>query len=198
MFDEVRKEKFKFNPFSGVLEEDLKAILVPKFNTAILISKIQHSDSLAIEFLGKQGRGKTTHLMFLHKELKEYPIFLLKKGSTVSEILNHSSKVVFVDSIHHLNFKERLQLFKTKEKIVYTTHWSRRFSCRIAKKKFYSIYFQEITIALLKEILNKRLVFASVTVLGVDEMFTDEKAAALIYKFGDNYRGIINHLYKYY
>lgn len=36
---------------------------------------------LLIELIGKQGRGKTTHLTFLHQNVKESPIYYLHRGS---------------------------------------------------------------------------------------------------------------------
>lgn len=192
------KDSFRFNPFSGVLQEDLEAIIVPKFNTTLLISKIQSPGGLAIEFLGKKGRGKTTHLIYLQQVLQEYPIFLLKVGSSVVEIIKDASPIVFVDGIHHLSFKDKILLFKTKEKVIYTTHWSRKLTCFIAKKDLYSIAFKGIDVGILKEILNKRLLLASAVKLNTEMLFNDKEVTMLIKKYGDDYRGIINYLYEYY
>ena len=108
------RNKFDFNPFSGVLEADIAEALVPKFDLSKIRSKIENSESLAIEFVGRKGRGKTTHLTCLQQSLPAYPIFYLNSNSKLTEIIHHPSKIVFIDSIHHLNLMERVKLFKTK------------------------------------------------------------------------------------
>lgn len=193
-----KKELFKFNPFSGVLEEDLATVIIPKFDVAALCTQIKNTNNLAIEFIGKQGRGKTTHLLYVQQQLPEYPIFLLRSGADVTPILNHPAQKVFVDSIHHLSLKERIQLFKAKETIIYTTHWRRKLTSLLTHKIYKSIRFKGIEVTSLKNILNNRLQFASIKELPVTVLFTDEKVSALIHKFGDNYRGIINYLYEQY
>ena len=193
------KEKFEFNPFSGVFDDDLEQILVPIFDIDVLSEKIKHSPSLAIEFLGKQGRGKTTHLRYIQQWLNVYPIFLLTKtNANLSKILDHSSDVVFVDSIHHLSLLERVQLFKVKRVIVYTTHWSRKYTCLLAGKECYSIPFKGITTDKLKRILENRLELAANSNINVSEIFLERDLQALIKKYGDNYRGILNYLYEQY
>ena len=193
------KEKFEFNPFAGVLEEDLEQILVPVFDIDAISNQIKCTDSLAIEFIGKQGRGKTTHLRYLQKQLNSYPIFLLTKTTAnLSNILEHGADVVFVDSIHHLSVFERLQLFKTKRVVIYTTHWSRKYTCILTSKKHYSIPFKGITVAALRSVIDKRLRLASNHTIHINDVFVDNDLQLLIGKFGDNYRGILNYLYEQY
>ncbi|WP_299682935.1 hypothetical protein [uncultured Dokdonia sp.] len=193
------KEKFEFNPFAGVLEEDLEQIIVPVFDIDAISNQIECTDSLAIEFIGKQGRGKTTHLRYLQKQLNSYPIFLLTKTTAnLSNILEHDADVVFVDSIHHLSVFERLQLFKAKRVVIYTTHWSRKYTCVLINKKYYSIPFKGITVAVLRSIIDKRLRLASNNSIHIDDVFVNNDLQLLIKKFGDSYRGILNYLYEQY
>lgn len=188
---------FKYNPFSGVLKDDIAKILVPHFDIADLVLKIKKSDSVNIEFLGKQGRGKTTHLIYLQQQMTEYPIFLLNSNSRIQEITDDHAKIVFVDSIHHLNVFERIRLFKLKDKVIYTTHWPRKVECLLAGKNNYSIKFKGINANKLLEIINKRLQLASYET-NQHKVFNREEIKILIKKFGDNYRGIINFLYDKY
>ncbi|TYB72655.1 hypothetical protein ES676_10805 [Bizionia saleffrena] len=193
------KTNLTYNPFSGLLAEDINAVLVPRFNMEALISKIkQPEELLTIEFLGKQGRGKTTHLRSVHQQLKEFPIVFLNAKSSASEVLNHTKEILFIDSIHHLKIKERLQLFKQKKTIVYTTHYTRKWECLIAKKKIYSFQFNGIEPETLQLILNKRLLLATPEGLECENLFSVKDSTVLIKKFKDNYRAIINHLYETY
>ncbi len=186
---------FKYNPFSGVLDDDIRHILVPRFDIEKMHDKIINSNSMALEFIGKKGRGKTTHLTFLQKLLPEAPLFLLNVQSSVDQILNHHSQTVFVDSIHHLSLADRIQLFKQKKKVIYTTHWTRKLDCFIAKKEHFSIRFKGIDRNTLLKIINKRLEFATIE----SQRFTPfsmEQVDPLIKTYGDNYRGIMNHLFE--
>ena len=193
------KEKFEYNPFSGVLEDDLAHIIVPTFDITHVSSQIEQADSLAIEFIGRQGRGKTTHLRYLHQQMNRYPIFLLNtRQAHISDIINHPSDVVFIDSIHHLSIFNRIELFKSKRVVIYTTHWSRKYTCAWVGKKHHSIRFKGITSAVLTSLLDKRLLLATKQTIGANDVFTAQEIQGLIKKFGDNYRGIINHLYEQY
>ncbi len=190
-------KNYKHNPFAGVFEEDIETILVPKFNVDDLIHQIHNTKSLAIEFIGKQGRGKTTHLVYLHKKMEHYPLFLCDENTNVNDIINNKSDVVFIDSIHHLNFLERVKIFKAKKIVIYTTHWSRKIACLLAQKNKLTLRFKGINKETLHEIINKRLELASRDDSNKNTIHNSE-INKLIDNFGDNYRGIINHLYKQY
>lgn len=190
-------KNYKYNPFSGVLEDDIENILVPNFNVDQIIHKIKNSDALALEFLGKMGRGKTTHLVYLQKQLNMYPIFLLNHTSTVRDIMNDASNIVFIDSIHHLNFLDRIKVLKQKKVVIYTTHWSRKLDCILSRKKLHTIKFKGINENKLLKVINKRLQLAALN--GSDyNTYSLKDVQLLIQQFGDNYRGIINHLYEKY
>lgn len=193
------KPNFKYNPFSGVLAEDLNAILVPRFNIETLVSKINQSKSpITIEFLGKKGRGKTTHLMHLQQQFKDCPIVFLTANSSASEVLQNPSNTLFVDSIHHLKLRERIQLFQQEKNIIYTTHYTRKWECLIAKKELNSFQFNGIDAKTLQDVLNKRLLLATTKELEAENLFSIKDSIDLIKKFKDNYRAIINHLYNIY
>jgi hypothetical protein len=191
----MRKEVFKYNPFAGVDHEEVAQILVPRFDTEDILNKIISSDELLIELIGRQGRGKTTHLTFLHQKLKEIPIYYLHAGeNNYQEILSDKSETVFIDSIHHLNIYQRLQVFKAKKTIIFTTHFTRKFEGLVVKKPIFQIRFKGIDKALLRKLVTKRLQFIS-SELTEELIISDLELEQLIAQYGDNYRGIVNHLY---
>ncbi|WP_298512826.1 hypothetical protein [uncultured Kordia sp.] len=192
------KENYHFNPFAGVLDHEVNHTIVPRFPISEIVAAIENNQSIAIELIGKQGRGKTTHLIWLQQQLPEYPIFHLGKNTEITEILQHASEVVFVDSIHHLNFKERLQLFKAKRVVIYTTHYTRKLSCVLTQKKLKVIRFKGIDIHTLKKIINNRLSLAQKDNQKQEIQVSESELQELIKKYGDNYRGIINKLYENY
>ena len=190
--------KYNYNPFAGVLDDDIAAIIVPIFNCKDLIHQIQSDQSLAIEFLGKKGRGKTTHLRYLQKILYQYPIYLLDKNSSFLDVIKDQSPIVFIDSIHHLNFLERVRLFRSKKVIIYTTHWSRKLEAFVTKKKIISIKFKGINEAILTRIIHKRLHIAAKNNINYKEDVSKKEMKRLIKKNGDNYSNIINYLFELY
>jgi energy-coupling factor transporter ATP-binding protein EcfA2 len=183
------------NPFSGIFDNELAVLIVPKYDVEYikLILKTKHNN-VAIELLGKEGRGKTTHLKYYKQQLKDYPLFELSaENRSIQQIINHPSECVMIDSIHHLSFRERIQLFKAKKVIIYTTHHTRYFACKIAKKPLKQLIFKNIDNKILQEIVNKRLAFFE-----NKQLLNNIEINALINKYGDNYRFIINNLYTKY
>lgn len=191
------KTFFEYNPFSGIPVGDFADIIVPRHDLDVVVEMIRSKEPLAIELLGRRGRGKTTHLIYLHQKMSKYPLFELSSSSTFSEIIQNKSQVVFVDGIHHLNIFERVKLLKEKKVVIYTTHWSRALECFLARRKMLSLKFKGIDSETLKEIIQKRLSLASNGSFENGKISSNE-IESLIVKFGDNYRGIINHLFDQY
>lgn len=188
---------YKYNPFSGVLDEDLAHTLVPRVNIEEIVTLVKNTNPIAIQFIGKKGRGKTTHLIYIQKLLNQYPIFLLNSRSSASVILNCDARAIFIDSIHHLSIENRIKLFKKKCTIIFTTHHSKKFECWLSSKECKSYNFNGIDSAVLEDILNRRLELASLNRKDIDTI-SSAKVKSLIRKYGDDYRGIINHLYESY
>ncbi len=189
-------KKYSYNPFAGILEEEIDEAICPRFDLDEMVNRINSGESLAIEFLGRKGRGKSTHLMWLQQYLDQYPIFSLNGNTSFQGILEHESRIIFVDSIHHLNIVERVALFRAKKTVIYTTHFNRKLECLLAKKKRFCIRFKGINAVILTDILNKRLTLAATKIVDTEAVFTTKEVQALIRKFGDDYRAIINHLYQ--
>ena len=75
---EIAKTSFHFNPFCGVLDEDLNKIIESRFDLNQLAERITMASKLAVEFIGKKGRGKTTHLRALYQITENASLYLLK------------------------------------------------------------------------------------------------------------------------
>lgn len=191
------KEAIKRNPFSGVAAENIEDVIVPRFDFEAVLQKIRSLEPMAIELSGRRGRGKTTHLVYLHQHLVSYPIVRLKPKAKLSEILDTHSEVLFVDGIYNLNFIDRIKLFKECRLIVYTTHQTCALECFVANKKLHRLKLKGIDGALLQNIVGKRLSLASNRYQTFEGLKPNE-IDALIKTFGDNYRAIINHLFDRY
>lgn len=187
--------QFYFNPFVGFFTQELDKIIVPRFDLDYMMKLIQTPEVNHIEFLGKQGRGKTTHLRWLASHLPQYPLFLLSAESDLEELYADDSSIIFVDSIHHIPIYRRVALFKKKKSIIFTTHWTRKLECAMAAKALHTIRFKGIDTEYLYKIINNRLQFASTSAITAEQYFEKKELEALIAKFGDDYRGILNHLF---
>jgi len=194
----ITNQTFKYNPFAGVDHEEVEQILVPRFDIEAILNTIKSEEALLIELIGKQGRGKTTHLIFLHEQVKEIPIYFLHAGANSFEkILADTSEVIFIDSIHHLNVFQRSQIFKAKRIVIFTTHFTRKYEGLIVGKPTKQLKFKGIDKRILRELVAKRLQFYSIE-YDEDLMLNDVEIEKLIKKYGDNYRAIVNHLYDKY
>ena len=100
---------FKYNPFGGISQEELSNIIVPKKEFNSIISIIQNKKPSIIELVGKKGRGKTTHLIYLQKYFPESSILHLDKKSQFDPSILKMN-ILFIDSIHHFNFFQRKQI----------------------------------------------------------------------------------------
>ncbi len=126
MFNKITpKKSYDFNPFCGVLDEDLNQIIEPRFDLGQLAEKIKKTSNLAIEFFGKKGRGKTTHLRALYQITENASLHLLKAKSKANQILDTPSQIVFIDSSHYLSFTDRIRILKHKKVVISTTHYPR-------------------------------------------------------------------------
>jgi hypothetical protein len=183
------------NPFSGIFDNELVALIVPKYNIEYIksILKANHNN-VAIELLGKEGRGKTMHLKYYQQELKDYPLFELSiENKSIQQMINNPAEHILIDSIHHLSFWDRIKIFKAKKTIIYTTHQTRYLTCKIVKKPLKKLVFENIDNKTLQEIINKRLIFFE-----NKQFLNSQEINLLIKKHGDNYRFIINNLYTKY
>lgn len=186
--------KFNYNPFAGIDKEDIGDIIVPQFDIEAIVEKIRSEEELIIELVGRQGRGKTTHLTYLHQHVPEFSIYYLTVASNYyHEILHDAAEVIFIDSIHHLNLFQRNSIFKNKKIVIFTAHYSRKHEYLFAGKRYLTIRFRGINKEILKQLVVKRLQQASTE--DTEITLSDTELEHLISKYNDNYRGIVNSLY---
>ena len=81
-----------------------------------------------------------------------------------------------------------------KKTIIFTTHFTRKLEGLVVKKPTFQIRFKGIDKALLRQLVTKRLQFIS-SELTEELIISDLELEQLIAQYGDNYRGIVNHLY---
>lgn len=187
---------FRFNPFGGISPDELKNIIVPKSHFEKIKTLIAGSSPTIIELVGKKGRGKTTHLTFLQQYFPEYPILHLSLHNNTFPNEYLENKIVFIDSIHHLSFLKRIEIFKKLDKVILTTHITRFLEYKYARRAYQSFYFKGLEKEVLKTVIENRIRLA-LTNSDVEKIHINESfLSQLMYKFGDDFRGILNHLYE--
>ncbi len=186
--------RFLFNPFGGLSAEEIEQVIVPRFDKEEMLQRILDAKPKIIEFVGKQGRGKTMHLTLLHELLAEYPLVLLSARNNTLDIAALQTPILFIDSIHHLSLRQRIRLYKHVPTIVLTTHHRRALEYAIARKTYQSISFNSIDIDILRQLLISRIQLA---LPPTDNPIELEEAVLqrLLQKYNDDYRGILNYLY---
>lgn len=186
-----------FNPFGGLMDEEIPAAISINVDLHEIASLLKKKEPIIIEFVGKQGRGKTTHLKFIHQHFATAPLLL-----TADKQSKKQHSLIFADSIHQFNFRERLAFYKRHQHIVLTTHHSRKWEYALAKKISKTFYFTGIDASKLQVILEKRIRLALRPnkdsnidqKLNLNSLYIQQ----LIAYFGDDYRGILNFLYDEY
>jgi len=185
------------NPFGGISDEELLEVIIPKYDLEKSIELLSRPEPIILQFVGKKGRGKTTHLRALHQMLIDADIYLLDNHSS-HFIKNKPEQLTFIDNTHLLSWKKRLQIWKNiNTSFVITTHRSRNLEFYFCKRVYKTYYFEGITPEKLETIIKKRVTQFSClayTDIKVNEVILQQ----LIVKFGDDIRGILNFLYDQY
>lgn len=188
---------FHFNPFSGITDCELYQTLVPKYNLEAIAHEIKNTPKIIIEFAGKRGRGKTTHLKHLHQVFfPTAPLSVIKVKSQYKELQKQPKKLVFIDGIYHLTLFQRLKIYKAFNKIVLTTHQTRWSEYKITQRIHKSYRFKELDLETLKTIIKKRLDLTVVTAPKEKYILDEAYLRKLLQHYGDDIRSILNTLYK--
>ncbi|SEL22000.1 hypothetical protein SAMN04487910_2058 [Aquimarina amphilecti] len=186
--------QYSHNPFGGIDDEELLDIIDPKHSFEKLIQTLNQDSPIIIQFVGRKGRGKTTHLRALHQLIPEAEMHFLNR-STYKWIVDNTNKYTFIDSVHHISWRKRLQLWRNYSlSYVITTHIPRDLEFLFCKRKYKTFYFNGITPEKLEIIIKKRISQFSY-IKYQDILLNQTILNQLIQKFGDNIRAILNFLY---
>ena len=195
MHDETRLYS---NPFSGIPHSAISKYIVPRFDLEEVQKLLQGDKPLLIEFNGKKGRGKSTHLYWLRNELIDYPLYDVESKEQLEALFKDKSPVILIDSIHKLTLRQRLKLYRLSKKIIFTTHTSRKLECKLVGANLKSISFKGLQKGDLSRIVSKRLKNADGYNPDDYNPLSEADLVVLIKKSKDDIRAIINGLYDKY
>jgi len=185
-----------YNPFGGLKDEELRVVLSERYDLSEIVKEVEAGENLIIEFIGKKGRGKTTHLRRLSQLLPE-SFYFNPDIQSVSEI-KIDYPVILLDSFHKLSLFQRQSLMKQHQGvIIHTDHFSRFAEYFFCNKKWKTYLFKGLDINVLGAIVKQRI---KVVNPNIDQylLIDKEQIRLLLDAFGDDYRGILNFLYTAY
>ncbi|WP_438426542.1 hypothetical protein [Aquimarina macrocephali] len=185
--------EYYHNPFGGITNDEILMVLEPKHSIQEWIELLQNEKPIIIQFVGKKGRGKTTHLSALHQQFNSSDIYYLDRIH--KNVRDFQTKIVFIDSIHRIPLFKRLSLWKQKKtSYVITGHRNKNIEFSATGRIYKTYYFKGIILEELKSIIVNRICISS-NAFPEDIIINEDILQQLIHKFKDDFRGILNFLY---
>lgn len=183
------------NPFGELTSEQRVEVAVVDIDSIIkLVAQSDFHDPVAVQFIGRCGRGKTTRMLSLANRLDESSYTYIPENKVCPPI--PVGQPVLIDEAQRMSRRVQRQVFGSGLPLVLATHRDltgglRRFG--------YSVYTERIessnTPELLCQVLNRRIEASRITTGSIPVVSLDF-ARRLWGRFGTDIRGIENHLYE--
>jgi hypothetical protein len=145
----------RWNPFGEPSDEDLAQLAIVQVEQ--YVSRLQRP-GFALQFMGKPGRGKTTHLRALRAYFPQVPYIYFAEGAAIPEI--PEAPLLFLDETQRLPRSIRKQVFSRMASFVLGTHYDHTRELKKAGKEYTSVNLQGITIGQLDRIIRRRIEWA--------------------------------------
>ncbi len=180
----------RFNPFRELTHQEKSSLSVVKIENFV---KRLASSCFALQFLGKKGRGKTTHLLALQKYFPDAPYIYYPENGPKPKI--GKFPLLFLDETQRFKPKERMRIWQRKTTFVVGTHKDHSEEFAKAGLEYESIILEGLSEAKLANIIKLRLEHARRSKGNIP--YLDESAIKkLIERFDDNIRSIEDYLYE--
>jgi len=180
----------RFNPF-GELNPDERQLLACVDVSGL--AQYLSAPRTAVQFLADHGRGKTTHLLALHKQCTMFPYIKLHQGDRPS--FDRSSGY-FIDSIENLSLFKRLTLYRRFDHLAVTTHRDLSIEMKLLGLRVKTIEVSVTQVDVLQKIFQQRVEYARRSEGGTPEISLD-RIKELQRKYGDDVRAMEAELYDY-
>ncbi len=112
----------------------------------------------ALQYLGKPGRGKSTHLMALHQFFPNMPYLHFAENEKIPRIPN--APVLFLDEAQRLPPRLRRQIFSRNASFVIGTHEDHSIELARAGVEYVSIHLNGLSRERLAQIIERRIEWA--------------------------------------
>ena len=147
----------RFNPFGCLTPQEEARVALPALETRIYAARLRRRRN-AIQFLGPSGRGKTTHLMTLHRHFPGAPYVYVARGEPVPPIPEAS--ILFIDEMQRVARRQRRDLLARGVSYVVGSHADHSREFAGAGLDYEVIRLGAVSAARLQAILNRRISFA--------------------------------------
>jgi len=172
----------RFNPFGEATPSDRARLAVVDIDR--FVDRLQRGG--AVEFVAAHGRGKSSHLLALHRHFPDAPFIKLESAMRVAP-----AQVLFIDEVDRV--ANRAAVFRQVRSIALGTHSSVAAELRAAGLEVES-GFVSANADRLRDILERRIEWAR-RGAGAVPRLSESAIAALRSRFGDDVRAAEAHLY---
>lgn len=178
----------RFNPF-GEIDISARGSLA----YVDLDDCIEHlkNTRAAIQFFADHGRGKTTHLLALHQHFPKAPYIKLQQGQTPKV---PKADLVFIDSLEILKKKDRKRVFRSLNRVVFTSHSDLEAELELAGFQVASRKVSCLDVESLQRIFQLRIEFAR-RASGDVPIVSKETVKSLVARYHDDIRSMEASLY---
>jgi len=180
----------RWNPFGEAAPEDIPSLAVVEVEP--YVERLRRP-GFAIQFLGESGRGKSTHLMALHRFFPGMPYLKFPENARIPRIPH--APVLFLDETQRLPRDLRRRVFSRKASFVLGTHEDHSLELAGARIETVSIRLRGLTRERLAQIIERRLEWAR-RGTGPLPSLSATKITRLIEAYGDDVSAILACLYE--
>ncbi len=179
----------RFNPFGEMPLEKRALLAIVEIDD--VLSELR-DDSVAFQFIGDRGRGKTTHLMAIKSHFQQSAYVHIPEDSRPPIPIGNP---LFVDEIQRLNWFQRAKIFRRKVPLVLGTHTNYETQLRVMGRRAITIEVGgRLDGKKLQRITQHRIEHARRD-SGAVPRLTPETINFLIDRYQDDVRAIEGHLY---
>lgn len=179
----------KRNPFGELSQTERARLAIT--NIAEFSAKLSQT-GFALQVLGEQGRGKTTHLIALKQDFPDAPYIYYAEDAPKPHV--PKAPLLFLDETQRFSKQERKQIFKQNASFVIATHENHEAELKKAGLECVTLTLSGLSKEKLECILSARIE-ASRRNRGDLPYFSQESIQKLIIMFEDDLRSMFDYLY---
>jgi hypothetical protein len=184
------KLNLRWNPFGEPAPEDIASLAV--VDVEVYVERLRRP-GFAVQYLGEAGRGKSTHLMALHRFFPDMPYLRFPENTRIPRIPH--APVLFLDETQRLPRNLRRRIFSRSGSFVIGTHEDHSAELAKARIETVTIHLSGMTPERLAQIIERRLEWAR-RGPGPLPHLSSSRISGLIGAYGDDLSAILERLYE--
>jgi len=182
------------NPFGEPTRDERGEMAVVDVDEHIDV--LRSNSSFAVQFVGNCGRGKTTHMLALHRAFPGSPYVYVPEDGPVPRMPTPAEDgPLFIDEMQRVPRRTRREVMRRGRPLVIGTH---RDHTRELRRHGYAVETirpaAEMDAARLREIVHRRIEWARRGDGDVPRV-SESTISSLLSRYGDDVRAIEGHLY---